>query len=41
MRVNQAYNVSLPNTLQEVELKEFDLSTSNVTVNAIPVSELV
>jgi len=41
VRVNQAYNVSLPNTLQEVELKEFDLSTSNVTVNAIPVSELV
>ncbi len=41
VRVNQPYNVSLPNTLQEVELKDFDLSNSNVTVNAIPVSELV
>ncbi|AFM03504.1 MiaB-like tRNA modifying enzyme [Bernardetia litoralis DSM 6794] len=41
IRVNQPYNVSLPNTLQEVELKDFDLSTSNITVNAIPVSELV
>lgn len=41
VRVNQPYNVSLPNTLQEVELKDFDLSNSNLTVNAIPVSELV
>ena len=41
VRVNQAYSVSLPNTLQEIELKDFDLSSSNVTVNAIPVSELV
>ena len=41
VRVHQPYNVSLPNTLQEVELKDFDLSNSNVTVNAIPVSELV
>jgi threonylcarbamoyladenosine tRNA methylthiotransferase MtaB len=41
VRVNQPYNVSLPNTLQEVELKDFDLSDSKGTVNAIPVSELV
>ncbi len=41
VRVNQPYNVSLPNTLQEVELKEFDLSTSNVTIHAIPFLELV
>lgn len=41
VRVNQAYNVSLPNTLQEVELKNFDLSNSNLTVDVLPVSELV
>ncbi|WP_375562488.1 tRNA (N(6)-L-threonylcarbamoyladenosine(37)-C(2))-methylthiotransferase MtaB [Bernardetia sp. OM2101] len=41
VRVNQAYNVSLPNTLQEVELKDIDLSNSNLTVNVLPVSELV
>ncbi len=41
VRVNQPYNVSLPNTLQEVELKDFDLSNFNVTVHAIPVSQLV
>lgn len=41
VRVNQAYNVSLPNTLQEVELKDFDLSNSNLTVNVMAVSELV
>jgi threonylcarbamoyladenosine tRNA methylthiotransferase MtaB len=41
VRVNQPYNVSLPNTLQEVELKDFDLSNSNLTVNVVAVSELV
>lgn len=41
VRVNQSYHISLPNTLQEVELKSFDLSHSNLTVNVLPVSELV
>ena len=41
VRVNQPYHVSLPNTLQEVELKDFDLSNSNLTVNVVAVSELV
>ncbi len=41
VRVNQLYNVSLPNTLQEVELKDFDESDSKGTVIATPISELV
>ncbi|WP_338812420.1 tRNA (N(6)-L-threonylcarbamoyladenosine(37)-C(2))-methylthiotransferase MtaB [Bernardetia sp. Wsw4-3y2] len=41
VRVNQLYNVSLPNTLQEVELKDFDKSDSKGTVIATPISELV
>ncbi|WP_338768102.1 tRNA (N(6)-L-threonylcarbamoyladenosine(37)-C(2))-methylthiotransferase MtaB [Bernardetia sp. ABR2-2B] len=41
VRVNQPYNVSLPNTLQEVELRDFDESDSKGTVIATPISELV
>ncbi len=41
VRVNQAYNVSLPNTLQEVELKEFDKLDTKATVEVMPISELI
>lgn len=41
VRVNQPYNVSFPNSIQEVELKDFDFTNNNMTVNVMAVSELV
>ena len=40
VRVSQLYDVSLPNTLQEVELKDINLSNLNVTVQVRTVLEL-